>query len=406
MANTALLLLPPPPEPPTYAAVKASYNAPLLLALRSCSNAASGSILDIALPCPQIHEKKEKPRAAVYSSVQSLLANLYKLVTTVAARDHINVEDTSGVDVRILLISYPRDGNVQSSAATRVESPMEGPVVDIVTLGRCHQRWSKIFSVESEEGEQILKNFAAYGLARATVQKLRGGIVSVCNPQQAASGVTGTDQVHYHPAVGGTFDHLHIGHKLLLTMTIFMADPAPIEQERTVTVGITAEDLLKNKKYAEFLEDWHERYAASHAFVHALMSFDPKIDHPEQISEIKNPGPNGHAVTARYPSGLMINYVEIWDPFGPTITEEKVDSLVISAETRAGGKAVNDKRKEQGWRELDVYEVDVLDAEESDDMTNEKDGKSDDMQQAFQNKLSSTEIRKKQALSVKGRSKV
>jgi phosphopantetheine adenylyltransferase len=189
-------------------------------------------------------------------------------------------------------------------------------------------------------------------------------------------------------------------------MTIFMADPAPSGQERAVTVGITAEDLLKNKKYAEFLQDWHDRYAATHAFVHALISFDGNNDHPEQISEIKNPGPNGHAVTARYPSGLLIKYVEIWDPFGPTITEEKIDSLVISAETRAGGKAVNDKRKEQGWRELDVFEVDVLDAEEPEDMSNEEDGKLGDVQQAFQNKLSSTEIRKKQALSVKGRSKV
>jgi phosphopantetheine adenylyltransferase len=405
MTQKTLLLLPPPPEPATYAAVKASYNAPLLLALRSSANSGGSAILDIALPCPDFHRLKDAPRAASYASVQTVLANLYKLVTILAARDRINVEDSSGVDVRVLLISYPRNGQINTSGS-RDTKLTEGPVIDIGTLGRCHARWSKVLSVESEEGEQMLKNFAAFGVARAAVQKIRGGIVSVDRSRQLELEVSNGLRAHYHPAVGGTFDHLHIGHKLLLTMTIFMSDSASGPQERAVTVGITAEDLLKNKKYAEFLEDWHERYAATHRFIHALMSFDPDNEHPEEISEVNNPGPNGHIVIAKYPSGLQIKYTEIWDPFGPTITEEAVDSLVISAETRAGGKAVNDKRKDQGWCELDVYEVDVLDADEPDDASSEKAGNSDNVQQEFQNKLSSTEIRKKQALSMQGRSKV
>lgn len=404
MTQRSLLLLPPPPEPATYAAIKASYNAPLLLALRSCANTGSGTILEIALPCPALHRLKDAPRAASYASVQTVLANVYKLITILAARDRINVENTSGVDVRVLLVAYPRDGQVDIQQL-KTEKPIEGPVINIGALGKCHQRWSKVYAVESEEGEQVLKNFASFGVARAVVQKLRGGIVSIAPSERAEQGLIEEHRAHYHPAVGGTFDHLHIGHKLLLTMTIFMSDTATTSQERAVTVGITAEDLLKNKKYAEFLEDWHERYAATHAFIHALMSFDPVNDHPEDISEITKPGPNGHAVIATYPSGLQIKYTEIWDPFGPTITVEAIDALVISAETRAGGKAVNDKRKEQGWRELDVYEVDVLDADDPDEQASETSGKSD-MQQEFQTKLSSTEIRKKRALSTQERSKV
>ena len=79
--------------------------------------------------------------------------------------------------------------------------------------------------------------------------------------------------------------------------------------------------------------------------------------------------------------------------------------IVASISWRSGGKAVNDKRKEQGWQELDVFEVDVLDADDpdSDVATSSRQAEA---AQAFQNKLSSTEIRKKQALSAKGRSRV
>jgi phosphopantetheine adenylyltransferase len=189
-------------------------------------------------------------------------------------------------------------------------------------------------------------------------------------------------------------------------MVLFAVDPSTTErEERTVTIGITAEDLLKNKKYAEFLEDWHDRYTSVHRFLHGILSFNPTIEHPEQISEIKKPGPNGHAVLARYPSGLLIKYVEIWDPFGPTITDEKIDTLVISAETRSGGNAVNQKRKEQGWSELEVLEVDVLDAEEAED-GDDKIAQAEGVQESFENKLSSTEIRRMQAERSKGRSKV
>jgi phosphopantetheine adenylyltransferase len=84
-----------------------------------------------------------------------------------------------------------------------------------------------------------------------------------------------------------------------------------------------------------------------------------------------------------------VKCTEIQDPFGPTITEKQISALVISAETRAGGKAVNDKRAEKKWEPLDIFEVDVLDAEE--DSGNEA------VKEGFESKLSSTAIREKLA---------
>jgi phosphopantetheine adenylyltransferase len=68
--------------------------------------------------------------------------------------------------------------------------------------------------------------------------------------------------------------------------------------------------------------------------------------------------------------------------------------LALSLETRGGGAAVNEKRKEQGWDPLEVYEVAVLDASEE-----------GTVDETFQSKLSSTEIRRKRSELVRPRAK-
>ena len=89
-----------------------------------------------------------------------------------------------------------------------------------------------------------------------------------------------------------------------------------------------------------------------------------------------------------FESGLRIRYVEIFDPYGPTITDQAIEALVISAETRAGGDAVNKKRQEKHWPPLEVFEVGVVDGEDSISQ-----GQTSTNAEDFQKKLSSTAIR-------------
>ncbi len=114
----------------------------------------------------------------------------------------------------------------------------------------------------------------------------------------------------------------------------------------------------------------------------------------EEIEEYHNPGPNGHVVEAKLAAELTIRYTEIWDPFGPTITDSNVTALVLSEETRKGGQAVNEKRKEIGFQPLDIFEVDVLDAEDEDDNIQGGKEQADNVERQFFNKLSSTQLRK------------
>ncbi|KAF2674820.1 hypothetical protein BT63DRAFT_21472 [Microthyrium microscopicum] len=395
----SLLLLPPIPEPATYPTVKATYQAPLLLALRQLKETISGRcILDIALPCPHLY-KSSASRAELYAQTQAAVANVYKLVSIIAARQNIETADVDGdaVDVRVLLIAYPRNGILEVATA-KDTSGWFGPVVELSQLAESGRAWDRIWSVETEQGEQLVKNFKTlWKGSKAEFSKLRGGVVQV---DKSASKSVGSEVKRSNSVcVGGTFDHLHIGHKLLLTMTAFALDPpadGSSEAEKTVTIGMTAADLLAKKQYAELLQSWRTRTDRTHAFLRGIMLLE---EDKEQLEEVHNPGPNGHALLVRISTSagnLLLRYVEIWDPFGPTITDPTIETLIVSAETRSGGKMVNDKRNEVDMASLIVLEVDVLDASEEEKLDSD----------LLATKLSSTEIRKRQQERLKRQSRV
>jgi phosphopantetheine adenylyltransferase len=400
----ALLLLPPPPTPSTYASLKAAYNAPLFTVLRelatSSQRAQEPALLEIALPCPHLYGRLDEPRGPLYAATQQLVADLYKLICIVTAKDAIDTDDAEGVDARIILVAHPRDGKLQhASNDSTPEQELQGPAIDLHILAHSSRKWSNVYSVESEEGERLLKSFLAIS-QETKVSRVRGGTVVTANTSDTTTATalvesSNSSTKHLSVAVGGTFDHLHIGHKLLLTMFAFVLGRRQQSDSTSVlTVGITGDALLVNKKFADHLESWKARQEATHDFLSSIVYFGRSDDNRIRVQEINEPGPNGHAVHVSYPFGLTIKYVEIWDPFGPTITDKDISALALSLETRGGGAAVNDKRKEQGWDPLEVYEVAVLDASEE-----------GSVDETFQSKLSSTEIRRKRSELIKPRAK-
>ncbi|KAJ5063886.1 pantetheine-phosphate adenylyltransferase family protein [Bipolaris maydis] len=394
--HRALLLLPPAPAPSSYAALKAAYNAPICTVLKELAASPSKSqghtLLEIALPCPHLYRHLDAPRGPHYAITQQLVADLYKLICITTSRHAIDTEDEEGIDARIVLVAYPRDGHLTGPLPDATpEQELQGPAVDMHTLARSPRPWHVVYSVESEQGEQVLKAFTSLAKSQYAVNKVRGGLVSVdTSAPEPTLQQAGAATNHASVAVGGTFDHLHIGHKLLLTMFAFMLgrrQSSTSESKPSVlTVGITGDALLQKKKYADQLESWKQRQESVHDFLSQLVYFGSPDDERIRVEELNEAGPNGHAVHVSYPFGLTIKYVEIWDPFGPTITDRDITALVLSLETRSGGAAVNEKRKEQGWEALEVFEVAVLDASEE-----------DNVDESFESKLSSTEIRRKRS---------
>jgi len=147
--------------------------------------------------------------------------------------------------------------------------------------------------------------------------------------------------------LGGTFDRLHGGHKLLLAMSCLAAT-------KRLLVGVSEGPLLTDKTLGDVLLPFAQRQ--------------------ERLS---------HYLASTRP-GIQYEIVPIEDPFGPSIVDEALECIVVSKETEKGGASVNRRRAAKGMRELAIDVVGLVGAEESSDSS-----------KGEEDKLSSTGSRKR-----------
>lgn len=122
-------------------------------------------------------------------------------------------------------------------------------------------------------------------------------------------------------AVGGTFDGLHFGHRKLLTLAMSSVHPVT----GLLLVGVTVDDMLRRKRFAEYIPSLQARMEGVQDFLHRLA-----------------PGMKNN-----------IRIVPIRDAFGPPGQPGwHFDALVLSHETLETGYALNEHRIEQGMHPL------------------------------------------------------
>ena len=380
-----LLLLPHPPFDVSLNNLRVAYGPGLSQALQNASKASAGAsnvILDVAVAY-------DDNSTFTYHHIQTLFGQMYRLICVICTEQHIDLEYGNDVDARIILFHTTQD-KVRPD-----RSLLQKSVIDLDTLASIDRAWQKVCSLESENGEALLQEFlhvrngpVQRRALEHQVERLPGGLILRVQPTQHTKTQDTLFHRHRSVAVGGTFDHLHAGHKLLLTMTALVLSPETT-QARCLTIGITGDDLLKNKQYREDLEDFSQRQCAVQHFLLDILELTSPINELESVNNIQSAKHRGREVHNVLKSDLTIKYVEIFDSCGPTITDEAIAALVLSGETRKGGEVVNEKRGERGWAALEVFEVDVLDT---------GDGEAGDEAQSndkFQSKISSTDIRRR-----------
>lgn len=376
-----LLLLPCLPSEISLNTLKVAYRPGLTQAIKQAAQATDGSsnvILDIAIAC-------EDGSVLEYSRLQGFLGLMYRLICIICTKNQIDIQYGNDVDARLVLFRHTQ---------YRITAPAKShsSVTDLENLAKTNREWQRLFSLDGEDGESLLQDFirlrnlsSQHTVQEAQVERLPGGLIVRQSPTKGAMVQGNVFRRYQSVAVGGTFDHLHAGHKLLLTMTALALDSEATEGS-CITVGITGDELLGKKKYQEELEDFFKRQSAVHFFLLGILGLMCPNHILGKTQEMTSPESIGREVHDILKSGLTIKYVEIFDPCGPTITDKSISVLVLSAETRSGGQAVNDKRRDKGWSPLDILEVDVLDA--GDEETSQTDD-------SFRSKISSTDIRRR-----------
>ncbi|KAE8352620.1 hypothetical protein BDV28DRAFT_134817 [Aspergillus coremiiformis] len=389
---SAMLLLPPPPSA-SFEQCKNVYD-PILSTVFTDLAKFNGTnhiaILDIALCLPGLHSPTCQPRAKLFKSLQGLLANIYRLIGIVSVENNIELDAPGGIDPRVILLDF--DSVHLPEKDSLPVSPM-GPILDLKTLAKSARLWDRIYYLDNQVGQNLATAFSSiYSQFKdpnaGTLHSISGASTWTPSKSIVVPDDSRESQTHHSVIVGGTFDHFHIGHKLLLTALALVLDPVrptTPRKEVLLTIGVTGDELLVNKKYAECLESWNERCESAASFLTAIMDFYPPDKSAIHTERVTQPGPNGKYILINLVQlGLTLKFVQISDPFGPTITEENISAIVVSQETRSGGTAVNEERAKKGWKSLDVFEIDVL---------HSKDVSSSDFEN-FASKISSTDIRR------------
>lgn len=130
-----------------------------------------------------------------------------------------------------------------------------------------------------------------------------------------------------HVAIGGTFDLLHKGHKILLSRAFDLGEK--------VTIGLTSDEFASS--IGKRLE---------HSYVERLSTLE------------------GYLAKASYHSNYSISKLD--DYFGPAIFLDEIEAIVVSTETESRVELANKDREIRGLKPLYVETVEMVNADDGD----------------------------------------
>jgi len=127
--------------------------------------------------------------------------------------------------------------------------------------------------------------------------------------------------------LGGTFEELHSGHVKLLIEAVNLGDK--------ILIGLTSDEFAKRTKRREII---------------------PFNVRKQNLMNLLN--------SISRTSKKTIDIFEISDPYGPAVSREDIDIIVVSVETYPRAEEINRIRKERGLKPLVIYVINLVETRE------------------------------------------
>ncbi len=121
--------------------------------------------------------------------------------------------------------------------------------------------------------------------------------------------------------LGGTFDHLHVGHKSLLEKAF--------EVSEKIIIGLTTDKKANELRTKERLNSYEDRYILLNDFLSKNFKEEYAI-------------------------------VELNDNWGPGIFDEDLEAIVVSEETKSAAFKLNKKRMDKNLNELEIIVIPLI----------------------------------------------
>ena len=133
--------------------------------------------------------------------------------------------------------------------------------------------------------------------------------------------------------IAGTFDRLHKGHRHFISEAFNLSEK--------VVIGLTSDSYVQEKFRI-----------SNYKFRMNAKNFNDRKEELEEFLKDKN-------LLER------AEIIKIDDVYGPTASQNNIEAIILTEETKKGGIEVNNKRRELGIAELKLIEVPLIPAEDA-----------------------------------------